>query len=446
MATTRARERDDGAAGTSSSVTRGGRLRFRAAVVKAARAKRDAEDAPRSEAGPGATMAGRSLWTFGPDNRARRAVFRVMHSQTMEYAVLGVIATHFVTLVLLASSGESTTRGETLRELAKSPLRAMDAVVLCLYTAEAAARIFALGFIGHKHAYAASVYNQVDFLIIVVSWLSMAMRRRGIDSILARVRIGQLRLFRGVHALKQFKLATSVVFIAESLQKSISLLRDVAAVTVVCAVFYALMGMGVFGGSLRRRCVETTSAATASDFYTAVSDPPLFCGDVRNHVDDKGFVCPGVYDSNSSLFCSDLVGNPKHGYQSFDSFGSTLLVMFQTIAIESWQEVMFPIVNAEYKASAAYFVTLIIVGTYFIVSVFVAAVSGVFLRLRREHQMMLRSRSKGKGKDDDDDGDDDAGDDFESNATIRRLIRRLNGGEGESVHSVAEAAMTAEEM
>ena len=118
MATTRAREGDDGAAGTSSSVTRGGRLRFRAAVVKAARAKRDAEDAPRSEAGPGATMAGRSLWTFGPDNRARRAVFRVMHSQTMEYAVLGVIATHFVTLVLLASSGESTTRGETLRELA----------------------------------------------------------------------------------------------------------------------------------------------------------------------------------------------------------------------------------------------------------------------------------------------------------------------------------------
>ena len=47
--------------------------------------------------------------------------------------------------------------------------------------------------------------------------------------------------------------------------------------------------------------------------------------------------------------------------------------------------------------------------------------------------MMLRSRSKGKGKDDDGDGDDDAGDDFESNATIRRLIRRLNGGEGESV-------------
>ena len=71
--------------------------------------------------------------------------------------------------------------------------------------------------------------------------------------------------------------------------------------------------------------------------------------------------------------------------------------MFQCITIESWQEIMYPIVNAEYKSSAAYFVTLIIVGTYFIVSVFVAAISGVFLRLRREHQTVLRNKSGKSG-------------------------------------------------
>lgn len=409
------------------------RLRFRAAAARVARARRDARALIRSDAGPGATMAGTSLWTFGPRSRTRAAVFRVMHSQRMEYAVLGLVLTHFVTLVLLASSAESPRGMSSLAELARSPLRALDVVVLCAYSLEAAARIFSLGFIGHKHAYMASVYNQLDLVIIGVSWLSTAMQWRGEDTLLARVRVGQLRLFRAVHALKRFKLATSVVFIAESMHKSISLLRDVAGLTVVCAVFYALMGMGIFGGSLRRRCVETSSASTARMFYTTVSDPPLFCGDVSNLPDHKGFVCPGVYDSNSSLFCSDLVGNPKHGYQSFDSFGSTLLVMFQTITIEAWQEIMFPIVNAEYKASAAYFVTLIIVGTYFIVSVFVAGVSGVFLRLRREHQMMLRSASK---------RDDDASsDELESEIAVRKLIRRLNGGTGETVASVAEAAL-----
>ena len=355
----------------------------------------------------------------------------------MEYVVFGVILAHFVTLVLLATSGESTRAISSLSELAKSPLRALDAAILCVYSIEAAARIFSLGFIGHKHAYMSSVYNQVDLAIIAVSWLSMTMQWHGSDSLFTRVRVGQLRFFRGVHALKRFKLATSVVFIAESLQKSIALLRDVAAITVICAVFYALMGMGIFGGSLRRRCVETTSAETARMFYTAVSDPPLFCGDVGNLPNHKGYVCPGVYDSNSSLFCSDLVGNPQHGYQSFDSFGSTLLVMFQTITIEAWQDVMYPIVNAEYKASAAYFVTLIIVGTYFIVSVFVAAVSGVFLRLRREHQMMLRSKSKNGTSSDEE---------LESELAIRKLIRRLNGGTGETLASIAEAALARKRM
>ena len=415
-----------------------GRLRFRAAAARVARERRDARSLLRSDAGPGATMAGTSLWMFGPRSRARAAVFRAMHSQRMEYAVLGLVLTHFVTLVLLASNGESPREISSLVELARSPLRALDVVILCAYSLEAAARIFSLGFIGHKHAYMASVYNQLDLAIIAVSWMSTAMQWRGEDTLLARVRVGQLRLFRAVHALKRFKLATSVVFIAESMHKSISLLRDVAGLTVVCAVFYALMGMGIFGGSLRRRCVETASASTAQMFYTAVSDPPLFCGDVSNLPDHKGFICPGVYDLNSSLFCSDLVGNPKHGYQSFDSFGSTLLVMFQTITIEAWQEIMFPIVNAEYKASAAYFVTLIIVGTYFIVSVFVAGVSGVFLRLRREHQMMLRSASK---------RDDDASsDELESEIAIRKLIRRLNGGTGETLASVAEAAMAKQRL
>jgi len=409
-------------------------MRFKAAVVRVAKELRATREVVRSENGPGAVLAGTALGALGAKNRFRVGLFKVMHSQAMEYAVLGVILAHFVTLVLLSSRGESAVRVESLSDLARAPLRALDAAILSAYSLEALARIVSLGFIGHKHAYMSSYYNQLDLVIIVSGWLSMSMEWHGSDSLFTRLRLGQLRLFRGVLALKRFKLATSVVFIAESLQKSISLLRDVAAITVVCMVFYALMGMGIFGGSLRRRCVETTNATTARMFYSSISDPELFCGDVSNAPGHKGYVCPGVYDANSTLFCSDLVGNPKHGYQSFDSFASTLMTMFQCIALESWQEIMYPIVNAEYKSSAAYFITLIIVGTYFIISVFVAAISGVFLRLRREHQTMLKNKS---GK-----GDEDDGDELDSDAAMRRLIRRLNGGTDESIASVAEAAMS----
>ena len=67
--------------------------------------------------------------------------------------------------------------------------------------------------------------------------------------------------------------------------------------------------------------------------------------------------------------------------------------MFTCITLEEWPETMYATVNSEFRASAAYYITLIIVGTYFIVSVFVAAVSGVFLRLRREHVAMLKHRN-----------------------------------------------------
>ena len=412
-----------------------GTLRFRAAAARVARAVREEREVVRSDAGPGAALAGTSLWVFGAKNRFRVRVFKIMYSERMEYIVLALILAHFVTLVMLSSSqNDGASQIASLGDFARAPLRALDAAIVCAYSLEAVLRIISLGFIGHKHAYMASFYNQLDLVIIATSWFSTSMEWHGNDGMITRLRLGQLRLFRGILAIKRFKLATNVVFIAESLQKSISLLRDVTAITVVCMVFYALMGMGIFGGSLRRRCVETTDATTANMFYTSVSDPELFCGDSSNALDHKGYVCPGVYDANSTLFCSDLVGNPKHGYQSFDSFGSTLLAMFQCITIESWQEIMYPIVNAEYKSSAAYFITLIIVGTYFIVSVFVAAISGVFLRLRREHQTVLRNKSGKSG--------DEENDEIEDDAAMRRLIRRLKGGTDESLASVAEAALS----
>ena len=58
-----------------------GRLRFRAAAARVARERREARKALRSDAGPGATMGGTALGMFRVDNRARVAVFRIMHSQ-----------------------------------------------------------------------------------------------------------------------------------------------------------------------------------------------------------------------------------------------------------------------------------------------------------------------------------------------------------------------------
>ena len=68
--------------------------------------------------------------------------------------------------------------------------------------------------------------------------------------------------------------------------------------------------------------------------------------------------------------------------------------------------------DSEFWVSRLYYITLIILGTFFFVSVFVAAISGVFLRLRKEHQAVLLQTRKTRNI-------------GASNNLLQRAIRRM---------------------
>jgi hypothetical protein len=290
-----------------------------------------------------------------------------------------------------------------------------DVAILAVYTVEMCLRIFALGLARHKHAYLRNAYNRLDAAVVVASWALIVANRATTtgNSFSLRTSLGQFRLFRAMLALREFRLAGAVVAIVEALSRSVETLADLGGVIVLCGAFYGLMGMSMFGGSLRRRCVLTDSPETAGQFYYALGGAPgreLFCGDVTGGPEGRGFSCPelvstgsgGVYGAygaaegtggttytsggvnsgianatdtvalantttnssssstrgggdvlripaTASLYCSELPGNPKFGRQSFDNFGSTLLTMFTCITLEGWDEVMYAVMNAEYR-------------------------------------------------------------------------------------------------
>ena len=415
--------------------------KFREAVVKVLSTITAANARPlRSKFGTTATCESK--------NERRRKVFRAMFSRTFECALFAVVCAHFAVLaVLLAQSSDEEEEEEEdggFQRLIRKPLWAIDFAILIFYTCEMALKMYALGVFGSRHAYLTSnAYNRLDCFIVLVSWMSVASEcydfTPDVFPVLPRLRLGHLRVFRATLALRSFSFASSVIVIMEALSASIPLLRDVIGVSCVFLMFYALMGVSTFGGSFRRRCVIADSLEAAK-VGTHNATTPFFCGDVENTIDGKGFVCPGAYFldpdyrgesiddavaleqlysspilnetlvsnalglSYSSTFiehestfknmlCSDKAGNPRFGKQSFDDFFAAMTSMFTCITLEEWPESMYATVNSEFRASAAYYITLIIVGTYFIVSVFVAAVSGVFLRLRREHVAMLRHRN-----------------------------------------------------
>ena len=387
-----------------------------------------AENKPlRSPVGTKAIMDGDALGCLPVSLSSRRRLFLILNSQPYEAFKCALIAAHLVVLALDEPSKDD------------AGIEAANVAIVAIYTTELMARIFSQGLVRGRNTYLRNSYFGVlEFVDVVVSWALIVVRASNGDE--PFVQLSALRAYRMLLVFKSFRTFSAVYTVLEALASSATLVVDLFMLCGVFFTFFALMGQLLFMGSLRRRCVAIeatgcTEVADGSGAYECASvlpvdtqlaarlalatpagvdatdiGPPLlgfpqslqFCADAE---DDKGRVCDtairrwDVGSGQPPLFTTQTcarVDNLNGGFSTFDSFPGTVLTMFQAITLEGWQDVMFATVDAEYDASASYFVFLIILITFFFVSVFVAAISGVFLRLRREHQLVLeRRRRKG---------------------------------------------------
>lgn len=370
----------------------------------------------RSLVGTNPIMDGDALGCLPVSLSSRRRLFRILSSQPYEYFKGALIASHLVVLAL----------DEPMAE--RPGLEAANVAIVALYTAEVFGRIVSQGLIRGRNTYLRnSWFNVLEMLDCIVSWALIIVRASSGDEPFTQ--LSALRAYRMLLVFKAFRAFSAVNAVLEALASSAALVVDLFALFAVFFTFFALMGQLLFMGSMQRRCVtlEATGCnATGPDALCDVlpladqlearlaapegeSGLPLlgypqalqFCAE------DKGHACDATVrrwalggDEQSAVYTTQTcanVDNLNGGYNAFDSFPWTMLTMFQTITLEGWQDIMFATVDTEYDASAAYFVFLIILITFFFVSVFVAAISGVFLRLRREHQLVLERRSGNGG-------------------------------------------------
>lgn len=59
----------------------------------------------------------------------------------------------------------------------------------------------------------------------------------------------------------------------------------------------------------------------------------------------------------------------------------------QTLSFESWEYNMWDTIDAERQYASIYYILFILAGPFVLINVFVAAVSSVFLQLRRKNQV-----------------------------------------------------------
>ncbi|KAJ7564574.1 hypothetical protein O6H91_02G023500 [Diphasiastrum complanatum] len=325
----------------------------------------------RSAVGTGARMDGYSLGLWDSYSPSRLALFHALYNQKTEYFLAIVICCHLIILTMKASDNLAWAHVKMYS------LDVADNFITFLYTIECFLRILCLGAFKGPHSYFRNGYNRLDFVIILDSWIHITVKSAFGKDRYARIAV--LRAFRVLLVLRDYSFFSNVIAIMDAIKRSIGPLENVIFLTFLVLSYYSLLAIQFLGSSLLKRCTRTTD--------NQVSYPARFC-DVKANT--ASFICPKSQNQSCKVY-----GNANYGATNFDNFPHALLTMFQVISLEGWSLLMYEIKDSNSANADAYFVSLVILGTYFLISVFVAAISGVFLRVRQEHQILLkRARQK----------------------------------------------------
>ncbi|NWY30460.1 SCN4A protein, partial [Pheucticus melanocephalus] len=118
-----------------------------------------------------------------------------------------------------------------------------------IYTFESLIKILATGFCLNEFTFLRDPWNWLDFTVIVMAYV-------GAFSDLGSVSV--LRTFRVLRALKTISVVPGLKIIVGALIQSVKKLADVMILTVFCLSVFALIGLQLFKGNLRQKCIRNT--------------------------------------------------------------------------------------------------------------------------------------------------------------------------------------------
>ena len=117
-----------------------------------------------------------------------------------------------------------------------------------LYSIEMCLKILGLGFILNEHSYLRDSWNILDFVIVASAYAALASGGGG--------GLAALRSFRVLRPLKTISGIEGLRIIVSALFSSMSLLRDAIIVLLFFFVIFAICGLNLFSGMLKKRCVS----------------------------------------------------------------------------------------------------------------------------------------------------------------------------------------------
>uniref|UniRef100_A0A8D3CWL6 Sodium channel protein n=1 Tax=Scophthalmus maximus TaxID=52904 RepID=A0A8D3CWL6_SCOMX len=229
-----------------------------------------------------------------------------------------------------------------------------------------AIKIFARGFCLLPFTFLRDPWNWLDFTVILMAYLTEFVDLGNVSA---------LRTFRVLRALKTISVIPGLKTIVGALIQSVRKLADVMILTVFCLSVFALIGLQLFMGLLRQKCVRSlTHCVNSSYSYNASfiynfykvegAKDALICG----YGSDAG-KCPDGFD------CLKVGRNPNYGYTSFDTFGWAFLALFRLMTQDYWEKLFHQTLRSAGKTYMIFFVLVIFLGSFYLVNLILAVVA-----------------------------------------------------------------------
>uniref|UniRef100_A0A8C5KCF4 Sodium channel protein n=1 Tax=Jaculus jaculus TaxID=51337 RepID=A0A8C5KCF4_JACJA len=269
-----------------------------------------------------------------------------------------------------------------------------------IYTFESLLKILARGFCVDDFTFLRDPWNWLDFSVIMMAYLTEFVDLGNISA---------LRTFRVLRALKTITVIPGLKTIVGALIQSVKKLSDVMILTVFCLSVFALVGLQLFMGNLRQKCVRWPPPFNDTN-TTWYGNDPWYGNDTRygndtwdsheswaNHstfdwdayISDEGnfYFLEG---SNDALLCGNSSDaghcpegyecikagrNPNYGYTSYDTFSWAFLALFRLMTQDYWENLFQLTLRAAGKTYMIFFVVIIFLGSFYLINLILAVVA-----------------------------------------------------------------------
>ncbi|XP_048094743.1 sodium channel, voltage-gated, type I-like, alpha isoform X1 [Alosa alosa] len=303
--------------------------------------------------------ATRALYILSPFNPIRRIAIKVLVHRWFSMLIMCTILTNcgFMTQSSNPKPVEYTFTG--------------------IYTFESLIKILARGFCMEPFTFLRDPWNWLDFCVIVMAYVTFFL-----EGYVDLGNLTPLRTFRVLRALKSISVVPGLKTIVGALIQSVKKLADVMILTVFCLSVFALIGLQLFMGNLKHKCVRMQYPSNRNASMSLILNSTNYSSDPNNHYFIQGQrdallcgngsgagVCPDGY------LCYKTGKNPDYGYTSFDSFGWAFLSLFRLMTQDYWERLYQQTLRAAGKPYMMFFILVIFLGSFYLVNLILAVVA-----------------------------------------------------------------------